>query len=278
MKVQKALHLHLELEKKKPKCIGNEYMIFEKYDGWYGYSDNGGPIMSRAGRAIPSCEHLDMGVFTGRMVFEITLTGVKEFHVLNGILNRSVGDYAAPNVELLVHDFIPHNEQSCPFDERYAIAEHVVRSLGKDYISLAPCVAISDSVLEWKRVATGIWSQGAEGVILKRTKAPYSEGKRNYDLMKIKEEVTLDLLVVATCEGEGKYAGTLGTLIVRDKSGKNHKVSGMSDAERDEWFENPMKICTKVVEVRAMKILPDGSLREPRFKAVRHDKTKADID
>ena len=36
---QKALHLHLEEAKKSPKHLGHEYMIFEKYDGWFMYVD-----------------------------------------------------------------------------------------------------------------------------------------------------------------------------------------------------------------------------------------------
>ena len=36
---QKALHLHLEEAKKSPKHLGHEYMIFEKYDGWFMYID-----------------------------------------------------------------------------------------------------------------------------------------------------------------------------------------------------------------------------------------------
>jgi hypothetical protein len=40
----------------------------------------------------------------------------------------------------------------------------------------------------------------------------------------------------------------------------------------------PSLIHGKVVEVKAMKELPDGSLREPRFKCIREDKTIGDID
>jgi DNA ligase-1 len=52
----------------------------------------------------------------------------------------------------------------------------------------------------------------------------------------------------------------------------------MTDAQRELWWAEPTLINGKVVEVKAMKELPDGSLREPRFKCIREDKTIGDID
>ena len=96
--------------------------------------------------------------------------------------------------------------------------------------------------------------------------------------MKIKEELTLDLLVIGMEEGEGKFKGTLGALVVRERDGTEHKVSGMTLKQRNAWWTNPLGIRGVVVEIAAMKRLPNGSLREPRYKATRFDKTVADID
>jgi DNA ligase-1 len=121
-------------------------------------------------------------------------------------------------------------------------------------------------------------SKGGEGVILKDIDSGYFFGKRNDRMLKIKEEVTKDLQVVGMVKGEGKYSDTLGALLVRDKNGITHTISGMTDGQRELWWENPLLIQGKVVEVKAMKELPDGSLREPRFKCIREDKTIGDID
>jgi DNA ligase-1 len=96
--------------------------------------------------------------------------------------------------------------------------------------------------------------------------------------MKIKEEVSKDLAVVGMVEGEGKYQGTLGALIVQSRDGTKHQVSGMTDDQRERWWNSKELIIGQVVEVKAMKELPDGQLREPRFKCIRHDKTLAEID
>ena len=131
---------------------------------------------------------------------------------------------------------------------------------------------------DWQRIAEDVWSRGGEGVILKALLAPFEPGKRNSNLMKIKEELTLDLQVIGMFEGEGKYLGTLGGLIVAGKDMISHRISGMTDAQRAEWWADESLIHGQVVEVKAMKKLKDGSLREPRFKAVRHDKTIDEID
>jgi DNA ligase-1 len=121
-------------------------------------------------------------------------------------------------------------------------------------------------------------SKGGEGVILKDIDSGYFFGKRNDRMLKIKEEVTKDFVVIGIAEGEGKYKDTLGTLVVQGKNRVTHSISGMTDAQRELWWSEPSLIHGKVVEVKAMKELPDGSLREPRFKCIREDKTIGDID
>jgi DNA ligase-1 len=146
------------------------------------------------------------------------------------------------------------------------------------WVELIPILAVtSDEELIYKYF-NSILELGGEGVILKNWEAGYFFGKRNANMMKIKEEVTKDLAVVGMVEGEGKYQGTLGALIVQSRDGAKHQVSGMTDYERDLWWEDRASIIGKVVEVKAMKELEDGSLREPRYKACRFDKTLMEID
>lgn len=288
MKPQKALHLYDEESKKKPKTDG-VFAIFEKYDGWYGYLDIGlhafPNIHSRACREIPSLINLSTEIdarwcfrdikLKGRLIFEILLRDEREFSTLNGILNRSVGDCQAKNAYLKVHDFV--DDINVQFADRYARAGELVKQLDLPCVELARPLAIG-TVDFAKELVKEVWSNSGEGVILKNIAKPYSPDKRNSDLMKIKEEVTKDLLVVDMVVGEGKYSATLGTLVVQDKYGKDHHISGMTDAQRDEWWTKKHTILGRVVEVKAMKVLPDGSLREPRFKAIRYDKLSSEID
>lgn len=284
MKVQKALHLYKEMEKVNPRCIGQEYCMLVKYDGWYGYADYGigdSAIKSRAGRTIPSVSDLSLELSQrmpsnkGRLIFEIIVPNL-EFATLNGILNRKREQ--AIGAVLMVHDWIPDGGEYMDFIDRYNIAAQIVHSLDHSFISMAPIIGTSKDDALWKSIAAGIWESGGEGLILKRREAPYHAASRNYDLMKIKLELTVDLVVVGVEPGKGKYEDTLGALRLADRAGTVHTVSGMSDSERDNWWRDPESILGRVVEVKAMQWLPDGQLREPRFICIRYDKELQDID
>ena len=277
---QKAKHLYAEEEKKKPAHLTHNYMIFEKHDGWYGYMDIGSPIMSRQMRVIPSMSDFSYALnnalgetmpgMKGRLIFEILVEGSPVFKDLNGILNRHE---QAKNASILVHDFIPDDEQI--FSTRYQLAKLIVDDLSLPQIRMATLLdECSNDPNQWKVIAELIWSNGGEGIIAKRRDALYSPGKRNADILKIKLEKSEEMFVIGYLEGEGKYEGTIGALVVRDVNGAEHKVSGMADDERNSWWDYPEYILGKTVEVQFMQRLENGSLREGRFKAVRHDKTE----
>lgn len=113
-----------------------------------------------------------------------------------------------------------------------------------------------------------------DGIILRDENGPWIQGARDQHVVKVKPFITRDLIVVDVEEGKGKYKGMLGNLIVEYK-GKRMGLSGMSDAERREWWNNPATIIGQIVEVKAMSESVKGVLREPRFKGIRYD-TEAD--
>lgn len=133
--------------------------------------------------------------------------------------------------------------------------------------SLAEAQAFADCVIQ----------HGGEGAVLRNPRAIYQPGKRNADIIKIKKGVSFDLKVLGVYEGKGKYEGTLGGLICQWKNGKTIEISGMTDAQRTAWWNNPVEIIGKVVQVDAMCESFKGKLREPRFKGIREDKTEGDF-
>jgi ATP-dependent DNA ligase len=282
MKAMKPLHLYKEEAKKTPKHLGHEYMIFEKYDGWYGYYEDG-HIHSFADRIIPSvqwlADKLKAGNLKGRLIFEILLSDVTDFHTLNGILNRK--SEVAHNAYLMVHDYIDDAHcQDSTNSVRYNKAQWLVRHMAIEQVQLAPVLAYSRDVSHWRNICESIWAVGGEGIIAKRVDGLYKWGGRDATMLKIKLECTFEAVVVGVAVGKrgGKYHDTLGALLVRTSDGIVHKVSGMTDEERDLWWHDHEAIVDAVVECQAMQKLPDGTYREPRYKAVRHDKTIKDID
>jgi DNA ligase-1 len=285
--VQKALHYN-EAKAKKNFELGT-YAIMEKLDGWLVYIDyidgNWGKLSSRAEREIPSLDFLHEHIYKClspreniRLIFEATIPDM-QFHELNGVLNRK--SESAENVVLNLHDIIFLDRPELPFKDRYEYvnpAYIILKQYLGHWVKLVPILAISSQEDVFYYHFNQITSSGGEGIILKNYDAGYFFGKRNSNLMKIKEEVTKDLAVVGMVEGEGKYAGTLGALIVQSRDGTKHQVSGMTDDQRTSWWNDRSLIVGQVVEIKAMKELPDGSLREARFKCVRFDKTLAEID
>lgn len=299
--IQKALHLSDAKKVKKFKF--GEYAIMEKLDGWYCYIDyidgKWGILRTSVGREIPSLNHLTKifqdKVKNGslepcRLIFEATIANTP-FHIANGIFNRK--SELATETILYLHDLIKFST-SIPFSSRLGYCRDSMphlQSIFGDTIQLAPVLAegvhLEERAVELFQEVT---SRGGEGIILKELNAGYHFGKRNSTLMKIKEAVTKDLLVVGLVEGKGKYQGTTGALRVRTKSGVSFDIGcGVAtDFDRDCWWNayfNTMlgvssedNIVGKVVEVVAMKELPGDMLREPRFKAIRWDKTAEDID
>lgn len=129
-----------------------------------------------------------------------------------------------------------------------------------------------------------VWDRGGEGGVLRNPHALYAPGKRNMDILKLKKGVSYDLKVLGVLEGEGKYKGTLGALLCKWKNCEGDpnwtqtiRISGMTDAQREEWWKVPDKIIGKIVQVDAMCESAKGLLREPRFKGIRYDKTEGDF-
>lgn len=117
-------------------------------------------------------------------------------------------------------------------------------------------------------------ARGIEGWILK---------DHNYaNWWKLKESNTCDCIVVDVKEGNGKYAGLVGALIVALHDGSKQKVvanvSGMSDMERAEITEldNDGQLIGRVVEVEYQYVGERGKLRHPRFIRFREDKPAVD--
>jgi DNA ligase 1 len=141
-----------------------------------------------------------------------------------------------------------------------------------------------------------------EGLIVKEAKSSYTPGRRGLAWLKLKKELaTLDVVVVGAEYGHGKRSGVLSdyTFAVRGEGklltiGKAY--SGLTDGEIAELTEHFLTntISQKgryrevtpnvVLEVAFDRVqLSDRhasglALRFPRIKAIRRDKTMADID
>ena len=117
---------------------------------------------------------------------------------------------------------------------------------------------------------------GYEGAMVKDAKHRYQAGKRVNDIIKLKPRLTADLLCVGWNNGEqtGKYADSVGSLILRDSQGREVSAgSGLSDAQRS--VDGDSYVGT-VWEIEYERI--DDTYIQPVIKYQRKDKTAEEID
>jgi DNA ligase 1 len=117
---------------------------------------------------------------------------------------------------------------------------------------------------------------GYEGIMIKERFGVY-ECKRSTTWMKWKPVITVDLDVVAVEEGTGRNIDKLGALVCKGiDQGKEIHVNvgtGLTDKNREEFWEERSNLIGQVVEIKADAITQnqDGtySLRFPRFERFR---------
>lgn len=123
-----------------------------------------------------------------------------------------------------------------------------------------------------QRYAEDCVAEGFEGIMIKAVDAPYVCKRSDY-WMKWKPVISVDLEIVGFEEGTGRNEGRLGAIICEgEDNGRRIRVnvgSGLSDSNRDEYWNSRDDLLGHLVEVQADAVTQnqDGtySLRFPRF-------------
>jgi len=289
--IQKVLHLHLEESKKRPK-INGEYMYSTKLDGWFCYIDYLGYgvwdcVRSRQHREIPSMYHAMLyskqlpnpnGRY--RFIMEAVIPG-KSFYEANGIMNRSVGDCQAEEVEFHIHDMInldTYNKDWLSNEawHRYKDLKEWFGDTESEKFKIHPLLGVSANRNDWMEAFYNAEQTGEEGIVLKHCHSLYQPDKRNSSLMKIKLENSFDLLCISHYTSEGEKGNLAHNLLLKDKAGNKVPVVIAKHSVIESFdYIDPVGL---VVEIWCMLRTSDGVYREPRFKSIRTDKLPSEID
>jgi len=279
--MQKVLHYSKAMEKKNCKVSG-EYLQTVKYDGWYTevtYTSlsGWGRFQASSGSHIPALDWIDLKKLLGnpkascKLVMEAVIPDGNIYDVNSALKKLRV---PAKDITLKLHDMIYLGEKKTAL-ERW---ENVVRITDVELIQPVKLLGISSKLEDWLKNYDSVVAAGGEGIVLKRATGYYSPNMRNEDLLKMKCEISADLLCIAVALRYGDKGEPSLTLILEDAHRGKHSVVVPKDADRDLWSKFPELIVGRVVLIRAMQKNSNGSFREPRFGFIREDKIASQID
>lgn len=143
------------------------------------------------------------------------------------------------------------------------------------FITSVPIMGYASTEEDVISFAQHVWDRKFEGVMALQ-KDSYYETKRSNNLLKVKCTESHDLPIVDMIEGTNKNEGKLGALVVNYKGYRVGVGTGLTDYDRDLFWQNKDKYIGKIIELDTFGETKnkDGSLSLncAVFKGVRNDK------
>jgi bifunctional non-homologous end joining protein LigD len=168
-------------------------------------------------------------------------------------------------------------------------------------------VRLSEAFEDGEALCEAAKQQGLEGIIAKRADSRYAVGRRTRDWLKLKTHGRQEFIIAGYTKGQGRRAGTLGSLVLAVRRGRELVYVGnvgtgftgdeierllkrLRPLERDTppfrevpkmpkvrkgdvvWVE-PKLVC----EVEFAEWTHDGRLRAPSYQGLREDKSAAEV-
>ena len=274
------------------KLDGFRYKVVKQGDDTNIYTSSG-KLDNTLIEIMEEAKKLPDGVYDGEVIahgeFE---NSTARFNATTKILGK---DGIKTGVDFIVFDYVDDIEGFFDYREykvpRYKRLEHardiIACTEGLYYIKLAPVYCnntkATDSIINnIYGIYEKVINEGEEGLVIDIADASYVRAKGT-SMFKMKPEVSGDFKVVDVIEGKGKDAGRLGAFVIEYKDNTVHVGSGLTDSIREEVWADPDKYIGKLIEVVYFGETKDEktglvSIRLPRFKRFRHDKTDVSYD
>lgn len=258
-----------------------------KLDGLRGFGNTTtGELFSRNGKLLEGFDSVsaDLKKFgPGYWVDGELLSGSKYNTTMTQAFRHSQGKEAGLNsFDIITHEDFARGHSSLDQIERKQLLTSMLEDIQPEAIVRVIHSEVIDTKDPFFREKVNDYYErclaaGYEGIMVKDATAQY-ECKRGHVWQKMKPVKTYDIKVKSLEAGkpDTKYAECLGKLVC-DFNGNEVRVgSGISDAQRQEWWNNPLLIVGKTIEVLAQEETENqhgtSSLRFPRFKQIRWDK------
>lgn len=271
-----------------PKKITGDCVVEYKYDGVRAIvivQNDTAVMYSRNGKLLSNFPHIEKA-FSKKIFNNLVFDGEvmsEDFQSLMKQVHRK-GDAQTDDAYFALFDFLPLDEfqtgkSSLPLLKRKSLLDDLSKQFDP-CITLTEYTAINieEDADQFKAINNTAIEEGYEGIMVKPVNDLY-ECKRSYGWLKMKPYIEVTLTVTDIEEGTGKNEGSTGALVCEGHDeGKHIKVNvgtGLSDANRDDIWNNTDAVLGQLVEIRAdaVTISQDSddiySLRFPRFKSFR---------
>lgn len=273
-----------KFEDESHKVRGKEFVITEKLDGMRilaRVEDGKVQFFTRQGQPVLQLVDIESEVITlpnGAYDGELLIANADDYKdrdVLQETLKLAKRDGEKKNLvfhmfDMITLDDIEEGKSKMKYMERKSNLIELIGDRFK-WIKYVPNMYVGKDMDVIPELLEEMDSQGKEGLMLNLD--GHWVGKRTDQLLKIKTMQTFDEVIVDTFEGEGKYQGMLGGLIVNYKGFPLKIGSGYSDEQRREFWESREKLIGRVVQVQYFRESQnqDGGLSVsfPVFKMIR---------
>jgi len=238
------------------RLVPNSFMSL-KLDGLRGMFRDGS-LYSSGGRKFKGLDHITSQLDSHyELEGELLIPGLS-FYESSGKI-RSTG--VTPEAEFHVFDCA--NLGNMAFTGRYFDILATEAQFWPSSVQLLKHVTVLNDEHVQRNFAKAL-DAGYEGLVVKAPNAPY-EAKRTFSWMKLKAVDPEEVTIIGFLEGEGKFSGTLGSVVAKRSNGVEVQVGGFSDHIRNHIWENRDLWLDEIMEIMFHEETPEGSLRHPRY-------------
>ena len=245
----------------QPNIELDDYWISEKLDGVRAYWD-GKNLLSRQGYKFNAPKWFTKPLPKIALDGELWI-GRNQFSKVSGLVRRQ--DNNPLNwlrINYMIFD-LPFNKK--PFDHRIVQMRAITTKANMPHFQTIHQFKLSTHN-ELKQKLDAIVSLGGEGLMLHRGSSFYKSG-RSDDLLKLKQHMDAEAIVMKHINGKGKFVGMLGAILVETHDGIRFKIgTGFTNEER----KNPPSIGSTVT----YKYFGLTSKGKPRFASFMRIRTK----
>lgn len=271
------------------------HVILVKKDGKaYAFSRQGEPVLAAMQHVIAELELIREDNF---VLFAEAWHEYIDHSTINGTFRRTYTQEGSTLLEAVVFDYVPladFEAGQCPVryktrrDKAFEIVHAIQRRAFPDGTeSSSPvrlayasyCTEHGQELVDDSRARFGAVF-AIDGFMRKDRNGLWKAGSGACGtVVKIKDHMSLDCKVTGLVEGQGKFAGMVGSLTVWWEEAQTELTVGggtLTDYQRCLYWARPDLIVGHIVEIHGLAVSQHGMIREPRYIQHRHDKTEGE--